>query len=157
MSDADARATAPESSRATRLRLQVFTPTETLVDEPVRKLIAEAANGAFCLLPRHIDCVAELVPGILSYLDTNAVERFVAVDVGTLVKADDRVRIATWNAVVGDDLERLGETVAESFLTLEQHEQAARSALGRLEAGTLRGVADTRLAETRFAETEETR
>jgi len=47
----------------------------------------------------------------------------------------------------GDDLERLGDTVTESFLTLEQHEQEARSALGRLEAGTLRG----------FAETEETR
>ncbi|WP_201246327.1 F0F1 ATP synthase subunit epsilon [Halochromatium salexigens] len=157
MSDADTLATATEASRATRLRLQVFAPTQTLVDEPVRKIIAEAANGSFCLLPRHIDCVAELVPGILSFLDTNAVERFVAVDVGTLVKADDRVRIATLNAVVDDDLERLSDTVTESFLTLEQHEQEARSALGRLEAGTLRGFAETRFAETRFANTQETR
>ncbi len=134
------------SSRATSLRLQLFVPTETLIDEPVRKIVAEAANGSFCLLPRHIDCVAELVPGILSFVDANGAERFVAVDVGTLVKTHDRVRIATLNAVIGDDLERLSDTVTQSFLTLETHEQKARSALAWLEAGTLR----------RFAETEET-
>ena len=28
------------------------------------KLVAEAPNGAFCLLPRHVDFVAALVPGL---------------------------------------------------------------------------------------------
>ena len=145
--DSAAQESRAERSGADRLRLQIFVPTETLIDEPVRKIVAEAANGSFCLLPRHIDCVAALVPGILAFWDTQGVERFVAVDVGTLVKAADRVRIATLNAVIGGDLERLGETVRQSFLTLEAHEQEARSALARLEAGTLR----------RFAQAEETR
>ena len=38
-----------------RLQLQVLLPTEILVDEPATKVIAEAENGAFCLLPRHIE------------------------------------------------------------------------------------------------------
>lgn len=144
-SGSSSRDTQAGSSRPARLRLQIFVPTKTVVDQPVRKIVAEAPNGAFCLLPRHIDCVAPLVPGILSFLDSDGRERFVAVDVGTLVKAHERVCITTQNAVIGDDLERLSDTVMESFLRLETHELEARSALARLEAGTLR----------RFAETEE--
>jgi F-type H+-transporting ATPase subunit epsilon len=134
---------APGESRSMRLKL--FIPTDTLVDAPVRKIIAEAENGSFCLLPRHIDFVAALVPGILIYTDADGVERFFAVDSGTLVKVGDEVRVSALNAVAGADLGELRRTVQESFEALEEHEREARSALARLEAGTLR----------RFFQTEE--
>ncbi|WP_211353957.1 F0F1 ATP synthase subunit epsilon [Thiohalocapsa marina] len=120
------------------LQLQVYLPTETLLDVPASKVIAEAEDGAFCLLPRHVDCVAALVPGILSYVTTAGEERFLAVDEGILVKAADRVRVSTLNAVTGTDLTELRQTVDEAFRALEEHEREARSALARLEAGTLR-------------------
>ena len=49
------------------MRLKVMLPTERLVDEEVTKVIAEATNGSFCLLPRHIDFIAPLVPGLLQF------------------------------------------------------------------------------------------
>ncbi|MCF7985124.1 MAG: F0F1 ATP synthase subunit epsilon [Thiohalocapsa sp.] len=120
------------------MRLRLFVPTETLVDAPVRKVIAEAENGSFGMLPRHIDFVAALVPGILIYVDEDGAERFYAVDAGTLVKVGDEVRVSTFNAIAGTDLGALKRTVQESFEALEEHEREARSALARLEAGTLR-------------------
>ena len=121
-----------------RLQLQVLLPTEILVDEPATKVIAEAENGAFCLLPRHIDFVAALVPGILLYETAQGEERLLANDTGILVKAGDRVRVSVLNAVRGTRLDELRETVEAHFKSLDEHERLTRSALARLEAGTLR-------------------
>jgi F-type H+-transporting ATPase subunit epsilon len=121
-----------------RLQLQVLLPTRILVDEPATKVIAEGANGAFCLLPRHIDFVAALVPGILLYETAQGEERLLANDTGILVKAGDRVRVSTLNAVRGTRLDELRETVEAHFKSLDEHERLTRSALARLEAGTLR-------------------
>lgn len=124
------------------LRLRVFLPTETLVDEPATKVIAEAEDGAFCLLPRHVDFAAALVPGILIFVDADGEERLLAVDEGSLVKAGEEVRVSVFNAIAGADLGRLRQTVDETFLALDEHEREARSALARLEAGTLRGFVE---------------
>jgi F-type H+-transporting ATPase subunit epsilon len=128
----------PSAAPPRTLRLRVLVPTETLVDTEVTRIIAEAADGAFCILPRHADWVAALVPGILFYRTTDGDERLCAVDVGTLVKAGDEVRVACFNAVPGADLARLRETVQDAFESLAEHDREARSALARLEAGTLR-------------------
>ncbi|NMC75543.1 MAG: F0F1 ATP synthase subunit epsilon, partial [Geobacteraceae bacterium] len=45
------------------MKLTVLLPTGVLVDQEVTKVTAEAENGSFCLLPRHIDFLAALVPG----------------------------------------------------------------------------------------------
>lgn len=121
------------------LRLQVLLPTEILVDEPAVKVLAEAENGSFCLLPRHIDFVAALVPGVLSFVTPAGEETFAAIDEGTLVKCGRDVFVSTLNGVRGTDLERLKALVEERFLALDEHARKARAALARLEAGTLRG------------------
>ena len=124
------------------MHLKLLLPTEVLVDEPVAKLIAEAPDGYFCLLPRHRDFVAPLVPGVLAYypgLDgESGGEQFVAIDEGILVKCARAVMVSAYSGVRGGDLERLEELVEASFLQLDEHERKARTALSRLEAGTLR-------------------
>jgi len=120
------------------MRLQVMLPTRVLVDTQVTKVIAEAENGEFCLLPRHIDFVSALVPGIL-YFYTGGDERYAAIDAGILVKVGRDVFVSTPNGVEGTELARLDALVEEHFLELDEHERKARTALGRLEAGALRG------------------
>ncbi len=120
------------------MRLKVLLPTQVLVDETVTKVIAEAENGSFCLLPRHVDFVAALVPGILAYTDLHGDEHFLAVDTGTLVKCAGEVLVSTLNAVPGTDLATLRETVERTFRNLDERERMARTALARLEAGALR-------------------
>jgi F-type H+-transporting ATPase subunit epsilon len=121
------------------LHLQVLLPTEVLVDEPVVKVNAEAENGAFCLLPRHIDFVTALVPGVLSFASAADSENFVAVDRGILVKCGREVYVSTPNGVRGTDLGELRSLIEERFMDLDEHERKTRAALARLEAGTLRG------------------
>lgn len=128
-----------DPERNTHLRLQVLLPTEVLVNREVIKVIAEAENGEFCLLPRHIDFVAALVPGVLSFHPSEEEEHFAAIDEGVLVKSGRDVLVSTLNGVLGTDLGKLQALVDERFLELDDHERKVRSALARLEAGTLRG------------------
>ena len=65
-------------------------------------------------------------------------EHLVAVDEGSLVKCGDEVLVSVLNATAGTDLEALQATVAESFCILDDEERRSRSALARLEAGTMR-------------------
>jgi F-type H+-transporting ATPase subunit epsilon len=120
------------------MRLRVLLPTEILVDETVRKVTAEAQNGYFCLLPRHIDMTAALVPGLLSFLDGGGKETFLAVDEGVLVKCGQEVLVSARNAVRGPDLGTLRQTVEEQFKVMDQREGKARSAMAKIEAGFVR-------------------
>ena len=49
------------------MQLKVLLPARVAVDEPVRKVTAQGTQGEFCLLPRHVDFVASLAPGLLSF------------------------------------------------------------------------------------------
>jgi F-type H+-transporting ATPase subunit epsilon len=120
------------------VRLKVLLPTKVLIDEPVAKVIAEAENGSFCLEERHIDFVAALVPGLLSFRTPQNEEVFVAVDEGTLVKCGPEVLVSTRDAVRGPDLAELRDTVVRRFRELDEMERTARAALGRLEASVVR-------------------
>ena len=125
------------------MTLRVLLPVRVLLETPTRKVIAEAEDGSFCLLPRHVDYAATLAPGILCYLSPEGGERFLAVNGGVLVKLGREVRVATMDAVAGDDLARLRATVEEQFSELDELERAARSALARLEAGVIRRFVDS--------------
>lgn len=120
------------------MRLAVFTPAQTVFDGQVRSLRAFGLDGAFGILPRHIDFAAPLVAGVMSLIDDEGEERFIAVDGGVLLKIEDAVRVATRRAVPGKALSSLRDTVERSFLALSEHEKEARSAVARLEAGIVR-------------------
>ena len=120
------------------MNLKVLLPAEVLVQEEVAKVTAEAHNGSFCLLPKHVDFVAALVPGILSFETAGGREAFVAVDEGILVKCGDEVMVSTRNAMRGPDLGQLRRTVEERFKVLGDREKTARSAMVKIEAGFVR-------------------
>lgn len=129
--------------RGSTMRLKVLLPSEVLIDEEVHKVIAEAENGQFCLLPGHIDFVTALTPGILYYSPTPEQERYAAVNNGVLVKCGGEVLVSTLSGMAGDNLEELKTVVQETFLHLDEHEREARTALARLEAATLRGFRES--------------
>ncbi len=120
------------------MRLKVLLPTEVLIDQAVVKVVAEAENGSFGLLPRHIDFVAALVPGLLSFTTEEGEEEFLAVDEGILVKCGPEVLVSTQNAVRGGDLGTLRQAVEERSQVVAERERETRSALARLEADFVR-------------------
>jgi F-type H+-transporting ATPase subunit epsilon len=120
------------------MRLKIVLPSEVLTDREVAKVIAEAENGSFCLLPRHVDFLAALVPGILAFETEDGSEEFIGVDEGILVKVGSEVLVSTGNAVIGPDLGTLRKRIKENFDVLDDREKMARSAASKLEANLVR-------------------
>ncbi|WP_448571629.1 F0F1 ATP synthase subunit epsilon [Trichothermofontia sp.] len=120
------------------MHLKVMQPTEVLVNQRVTKVTAEGENGSFCLLPQHVDWIAALVPGILSFESETGEEVFLAIDAGILVKQGAVVWISVRNALRGNRLETLQEAVQQQFRDLDEREQRARSMLARLETSFVR-------------------
>jgi len=124
------------------MKLKVLLPSEVFIDQDVTKIVAEAENGSFCLLPRHVDFLAALVPGLLSFVSLQGVEEFLAVDEGILIKCGSEVLVLTRNAVRGPDLGTLEQTVEKSFRHLDNQEKTARDAFAKLEANFIRRFMD---------------
>ena len=115
------------------MRLRVFLPTRILIDQEVTKVVAEAENGSFGILPKHIDFVAALAPGIFSF-ESDTEEEFLAIDEGILVKCASEILVSTRNAVRSKNLGELKQTVEHEFRTLDDQERKTRSILAKLEA-----------------------
>jgi F-type H+-transporting ATPase subunit epsilon len=120
------------------MRLRILLPTKVLADTPARKVTADGLHGSFTLLPRHVDFLAALVPGLLAYETADGQEAFAAVDGGLLVKHGRDVLISTRRAVVGGDLASLRHTVDQEFLAIDERERVARGVMARLEADFIR-------------------
>lgn len=124
------------------MRLKVLLPFEVFADESeVTSLVAETSAGSFGLLPRRLDCVAALVPGILTYVSQTKGEVFLALDEGVLVKMGAEVQISARRAIAGADLGELRDAVLREFVREDQQETQRREVMAGLEAGFLRRFA----------------
>jgi F-type H+-transporting ATPase subunit epsilon len=119
------------------MRLRVLAPDHVAVDAGVDKVVAEAGDGVFCLLPRHLDMATTLVPSLLSYT-VDGEEHHLAVDGGTLVKCGSQVMVSTPRVVRSRSLADLRRAVDESFRVAREREHTARAALARLESDVIR-------------------
>lgn len=121
------------------MHLKVVLPFEVYLErEGVERIVAETAEGSYGFLPRRLDCVAALRPGILSYATAQEGEVFLAIDEGVLVKTGSEVVISSRNAVGGADLGKLRQAVDSQFLALDERERTVRSSLARLESSFVR-------------------
>ena len=127
------------------MRLKILLPFRVFAEhDGVSRIVAETADGFFGILPRRLDGVAALVPGILVFETGERGEQIVAVDEGVLVKAGRDVMVSVRNAVGGDDLGQLRDTVEREFLNLGEHERAVRSVLAKLETSFVRRMVELR-------------
>lgn len=125
------------------MKLKILLPAEVFLVEEVTKVIAEAENGLFCLLPQHIDFTAALIPGILSFT-AGENDIYLAIDSGTLVKHGSEVLVSTRNAVKGPELGALKKVVIKQFEEIDEREKKARSAAAKLEIDLLRRFLELR-------------
>lgn len=126
---------------ASYMTLRVLLPETVVLERKVQKVVAEGEHGSFGMLPRHVDFVASLVPGILSF-EEGGEETFMAVDEGVLVKCGDEVLVSVRDAVLGPELGTLEATVRDRFQRVDDREQAMRSALAKLESEIVRKFID---------------
>ncbi len=121
------------------MHLKVLLPFQIFAEKTdVLRIVAETSEGSFGLLPHRLDCVAALVPGILTYQTEADGEVFVAVDQGVLVKTGPDVLVSVRRALGGKDLGQLRGAVEHEFLELDEQEQNVRSVMTKMETGLLR-------------------
>jgi len=120
------------------MKLKVLLPAEVFLNEEVTKVVAEAENGFFCLLPQHVDFTASLVPGVFTYTTGEETDCYLAVDVGSLVKRGEEILVSTRNAVRGAALGELKEVVVAQYREIDEREKKARTAAAKLEVDLLR-------------------
>ena len=124
------------------MTLKILLPFQILEERSrVSRIVAETPSGSFGLLPHRLDCVAALVPGILTFQVEGEDEVYVAVDGGVLVKTGATVLVSVRRALSGVSLDQLRDRVSQEFLTLDESEQRARKVLARLESGFLQRLA----------------
>jgi F-type H+-transporting ATPase subunit epsilon len=121
------------------MNLKVLLPFQVFATKTgVSSIVAETRAGSFGILPRRLDCVAALAPGILIYETEADGEVFVAVDEGVLVKIGADVLVSVRRALSGTDLGQLRQAVEKEFLTLDEHEKSVRMVLAKMESGFIR-------------------
>jgi F-type H+-transporting ATPase subunit epsilon len=124
------------------MNLRVLLPFQVFAAKTgVSRIVAETREGSFGLLPHRLDCVAALVPGILTFETESEGEVFVAVDGGVLVKTGADVLVSVRRALGGKALSELRAAVDQEYLTLNERERSVRSVMAKLETGFLRRLA----------------
>ena len=125
------------------MNLRILLPFQVFAGKTgVARIVAETREGSFGLLPRRLDCVAALAPGILIYETEAEGEVYVAVDEGVLVKTGVDVLVSVRNAIGGTDLGQLRVAVEREFLNLNDREQRVRSVMAKMESGFIRRLVE---------------
>jgi F-type H+-transporting ATPase subunit epsilon len=124
------------------VRLRIITPLTVVVDEDgVLSLRAEDASGSFGIRQGHADFLTSLAIGVVGWTGGDGTRRYCAVRRGVLsVAAGREIAIATREAVAGDDLATLEETVLDRFRTDIETERAERVGSIRLQLNAIRQI-----------------
>lgn len=118
--------------------LKLLLPHQLLIHQKdVSNLVIETRSGAYGLLPHRLDCVATLIPGILSFYSKQEGEKFVAVDEGVMIKTDNTVLVSVRKAIIGSNLDKLHDIVRQNFLRVDEQAKQVRALMNELESGFL--------------------
>jgi len=125
------------------MHLKILIPFQIFAEKNgVTRIVAETPHGSFGLLPRRLDCVTALSPGIFTYATAAGGEVYLAIDEGVLVKTGADVLVSVRNAIGGTDLGKLREAVEREFLNLDEREKSVRSVMAKLESGFIHRFAE---------------
>lgn len=127
------------------MNLKILLPFKVFAEiKGVRRIIAEAPEGSFGILPNRLDCASLIAPGIFVYETEADGEIYIAADEGTLVKEGASVTLSVRNAIGETDLGSLRGAVENEFITLDDEEKSMRMALARIERGFVRQFMELR-------------
>lgn len=124
------------------MRLRIITPLSMVVDEDaVLALRAEDASGGFGILPRHADFLTSLTISVVGWKSADATRHFCAVRRGVLSVTEGRtISIATREAIRGDDLATLDQTVLARFRRDIETERTEHVESTRLQLNAIRQI-----------------
>jgi F-type H+-transporting ATPase subunit epsilon len=124
------------------MKLHITTPLMVAVDvDGILSLRADDATGNFGILPGHADFLTSLTISVVSWTESDGTRHFCAVRRGVLsVTGGSEIAIATREAVPGNDLATLDETILARFRADTEAERAERVDSTRLQLNAIRQI-----------------
>jgi len=123
------------------MNLKILLPHKVFMNTTsVNRVVVDTNSGSYGFLPQRLDCVAALVPGILTYETASGAVHYVAVDEGVLIKTENEIQVSVRNAIGGADLGKLRETIEREFINLNESERIARTAVAKLESEFIQSI-----------------
>ena len=84
------------------MNLKILLPFRVFIEKTdVARIIAETDAGSLGVLPRRLDFVTTLRPGIMTFQVNGENETYVAVDEGVLVKTGAEVLVSVQEWLIG--------------------------------------------------------
>jgi F-type H+-transporting ATPase subunit epsilon len=124
------------------MRLHITTPLAVIADaDGIVSLRAEDASGSFGILPGHADFLTSLAICAVGWKSHDGTRHYCAVRRGVLsVTAGQDIAIVTREAVPGDDLATLDQTVLSRFRADIETERVERVDSARLQLNAIRQI-----------------
>jgi F-type H+-transporting ATPase subunit epsilon len=124
------------------MRLRITTPTTIIADRPnVTAVRAEDATGSFGILEGHADFLTALSVCVIAWHEGADSPRYCAVRRGLFsVRAGSEVSIATREALIGDDLDRLEGVALAQFRQAAEEERTSQTASMQLQMAAVRQI-----------------
>ena len=124
------------------MRLLITTPTAVVIDDPdVLAVRAEDETGSFGILDHHADFLTVLTVSVVAWRGAGGRQRYCAVRRGVLrVEGGSEVAVATREAIVGDDLDRLEHVVLTQLRNALDAERTARTESLQLQMKAIRQI-----------------
>jgi len=120
------------------MNLKILLPYKVFLNEnKVNKVIIETAKGSYGILPKRLDFVAALVPGIFTYETLNNTVQYLAVDEGILVKTGSTIIVSVQNSFGGTDLGKMHELVIKEYQEMRSSEKKFRQTMAKIESNFL--------------------
>ena len=124
------------------MRLLITTPDAVVVNaHDVIAVTAEDASGSFGILPGHADLVTALEVSVMCWIERDGRRWYCALRGGVLhVQDGSEVAIATQEALIADDLDRLDAQVLEKLRADAEEERATRAHTEQLRLRAMRQI-----------------
>ncbi len=124
------------------MKLRIVTPLAVVVEEDgVLAVRAGDDTGSFGILPGHAGFLTSLSISVVSWKSADGARHYAAVRRGVLtVTAGREVAIATREAIVGDDLATLDDTVVNRFRSETETERTEHVETTRLQLAAIRQI-----------------
>ena len=120
------------------MNLKVMLPYRVFAEiKQINRIVVETSEGFYGFLPKRMDCVAALVPGIFMYETASDGVHYLAVDEGIMVKTGREVLVSVRNAIGGVDLGMLQESAEKEFKTLDENERNTRTVMAKMVSGLI--------------------
>jgi len=126
--------------KAEIMELQIVLPTKVFMRmEDIAHMSIDTPTGSVGFLPRRLDCVCPVIPGILAYRrHENIEEEYIAVDTGVLLKAGNKVSVSVHHAAASSSLAELEQIIHTEFEQLDEQEKLVRSISAGIETKLIR-------------------